>query len=88
MPGRPRDWTFDHDASRDKAIAPLKLEPLPAPLPQRKPLNGRRQALLVCALPFINLNGYRGLRISKTIDLSNVDAIYRIKNAWQLIAGK
>ena len=34
MPGRPRDWTFDHDASRDKALAPLKLEPLPAPLPQ------------------------------------------------------
>ena len=88
MPGRPRDWTFDHDASRDKAIAPLKLEPLPAPLPQRKPFNGRRQAFPVCALPLINPNGYRGLRISKTIDLSNVDAIYRIKNAWQLIAGK
>jgi hypothetical protein len=43
-------------------------------------LNGRRQALLACALPIVNLCRYGGLRISKIIDLRNIDSMCRINN--------
>ena len=40
-----------------------------SPTAARRVVNGRRQALLVCALPLVNLSEYSRLRISKIIDL-------------------